>query len=252
MDEELARPLVITGYSPNRCGISQAVPEVVNHIRKWDRFIPQEIINKAVDNYYELNQLYHATKNNVYDISPKTKSVKGTRQQKLIFYCIFKAYDDLGQTVDPYYIANLIDMNPLDTTQAFTECCPNGNFWIDPKKFVKFYLIRIQEILDDMGKCIKIDQEKIYKEVEEIINQCHSTQYGDNTLNNTPSGKIAIVAIYFYLTKFSNIPALNDISIFEEAGYLSGACIRSYLEIIEKCYNSRDEIMPNKQISVYW
>lgn len=251
-EEESVSQLVNSGYSANRSMVTQAIPEVVNHIKNFERVIPSEVINRAIEIYYSLNFTYHSTKNNLYGRGTKTKSVKGNRQKKLIFFCIFKAYDDLDQTVDPYYVANLVEMNQLDTNQAFNECCPNGKFTITPDRFINFYLDRIQEIIDEAGVGIKLDQKEIYDNVKNIIETCQNTQFGKNTLNNIPSGKIAIVSIYFYLTRFCSIPQLTDIAIFEEAGYLSGACIRNYLETIEKCYNSRGEAPSIKRISTYW
>lgn len=80
-----------------------------------DRSIMNDLekLNLPEDVKLEAERIFHR-------LSTSTK--RGKRRKKLLFYCIFNAYNMLGQPQDPKFIAELVDISPTEMTKAFSMC----------------------------------------------------------------------------------------------------------------------------------
>lgn len=74
-----------------------------------------------------------------------TNTKRGRRRKKLLFYCIFNAYNQIGQPQDPKFIAELVGISHTEMTKAFSMCSelqtnykPNTTFH-SPLEFVEQY-----------------------------------------------------------------------------------------------------------------
>ena len=52
----------------------------------------------------------------------ETNTKRGRRRKKLLFYCIFNAYKELGHPQDPKLIAELVGISATEMTKAFSMC----------------------------------------------------------------------------------------------------------------------------------
>lgn len=220
--------LVMSGYSPYGTITSSTQPEIVNTIQQLP--LENEVILKAIEVFYEIgirgNQEY----------APRTKSVKGSRKTKCIFYCIFMAYKNLGFPVDPSYAADAIGLPRNEIEQAFNEYSPSGAMLIAPEDLLRFYILRINTIVAHQG--IQFDINTLEIQAKRIIDICRSTTAGKEWVENTAAKIVAIVSLYFYMNDIRGSEIGQNIQIFEHACYLSWACIRRYHEQITKYYNS--------------
>lgn len=231
--------LVMSGYSPYGTITSTTQPEIVNTIQQLP--LENEVILKAIEVFYEIgirgNQEY----------APRTKSVKGSRKTKCIFYCIFMAYKNLGCPVDPSYAADAIGLPRNEIEQAFNEYSPSGAMLIKPEELLRFYILRINTIVSYHG--IKFDVDTLESQAKRIITICRSTVAGKEWVDNTAAKIVAIVSLYFYMNDIRGSEIGRNIQIFEHACYLSWACIRRYHEQITKYYNAeKNDNRPHQQV----
>jgi len=201
---------------------SVAQPEIVNALQKVQ--VENEVITKAIEIFYRIQGVK----------TGRTKAVKGGRKIRLIFYCIFMAYNELGRPVDPSYAADLVTLARNEIEQAFNEYSPTGAMIIRPEKMVPFYINRINALNQDGTT---FDVGVVNQEVEKVINICRSTKAGQEWIQNTAAKTVAIVALYFYMNDIRGLGIGQNIRLFEQACYLSWACIRRYHEQIVKYYN---------------
>lgn len=210
-------------YSSNHAVVSVAQPEIVTSMQQLH--LPTEVVSKSIEIFYRVHGLRNS----------KTKAVKGSRKVRLIFYCIFMAYNELSNPVDPSYAADLVNLPRNEIDQAFNEYSPTGPTIIAPESMVRFYINRINS-LNRNGNYY--DVQVINEEVRKIIQICRSTKAGQEWVENTSAKIVAIVALYFYLNDRKNLEIGQNIRLFEQACYLSWACIRRYHDQIIKYYNS--------------
>jgi len=220
--------MVMNGYSPFGTVSAQTQPEIVNSIRQLN--LEHEVISKAIEVFYEIG--IRGTSNYM----PRTKSVKGSRKFKCMFYCVFMAYNKLGFPVDPSYAADLIGLPRNEIDQSFNEYSPSGAMMINPESLLPFYIQRINTLVASCG--VQYNFEVLERESRKIIEICRSTSSGKEWVQNTAARVVAIVALYFYLNDIRNLEIGQSIQIFEQACYLSWACIRRYHEQITKHYNA--------------
>src|SRR4051794_4465357 len=93
-------PLVRGGFSPFSTLTVEAEPKIVTAIRRLS--LPQEVMGRAIEIFYRIYNGQNGPK--------KIKSIKGTRETCLIFYCVFMSYNELQNPVDPIYAANLVSL----------------------------------------------------------------------------------------------------------------------------------------------
>jgi hypothetical protein len=225
---ESKEKLVMNGYSPFGTLSTTAQPEIVNAIQQLP--LENEVVSKAIEVFYEIG----IRENHGY--APRTKSVKGSRKIKCIFYCIFMAYNQLECPVDPSYAADLIGLPRNEIEQAFNEYSPSGAMLIKPEQLLRFYIQRINNLVSKYG--IQYNLEALEKESKRIIDVCRSTTAGKEWVENTAAKIVAIVSLYFYLNDIRGLEIGQNIQIFEHACYLSWACIRRYHEQITRYYNA--------------
>lgn len=80
----------------------------------------------------------------------KTSTKRGRRRKKLLFYCIFNAYNLLGKPQDPKIIAELVGISPTEITKSFSMCSESQTKYRPPTVFhspVDF----IPQYLKDVG-----------------------------------------------------------------------------------------------------
>lgn len=236
--------LIMTGYSPNTTLTTTTQPEIVNVIQQLS--IEIEVINKALDIYYQINNIKINVSRTlqVTDVVCKNKSVKGTRKLRLLFYCVFMAYNKIDRPVDPCYVADIVHLNRKEIEQALNEYSPSGLVLIEPEKMVRFYIKRINEYLCQQG--IYYNNEVVEQGVRDVIKICRSNPMGKEWIENTSAKIVAVTALYFYLNDIKGFDISKDINLFEQACYLSTACIRRYYEQISKYYNYDPDIVRSK------
>jgi len=228
--ESSSNTITMSGYNPCATIVNNSQPEIVTTIRQLQ--IEVEIISKAIENFYSINSMKIND-----EIYKRVKSVKGSRKIRLIFYCVFMAYNELECPVDPAYVADIVKMPRKEMEQALGEYSPSGTTIIEPEKMIVFYIRRINAMFASLG--IKYDEVVVDRDVRRIIEVCKITPIGKEWVQNTAAKHVAIAAIYFYMTDIKGFDMIaKNINIFEKACYLSWACIRRYHDQIAKYYNS--------------
>lgn len=206
--------LCMSEYSEYTNIQSTVQPEVVSAIQQLE--LETQVVSKAVQIYYSVDQ------------SPtrwsKTKSIKGTRKLRLIFYCVFIAYKELDHPVDPYHVADKVGLPRGEIDQAFSEYAPPGAIIIEPEKMVRFYAKRLGDLLSR-------NADELERGAHNVIQVCKSTDAGREWVTNTPAKIVAITAIYHYLCSQNTT---RNLKAFEKACYLSSACIRRHHEQVAK------------------
>jgi len=226
--------IVMNGYNGFTTLTSTTQPEIVTIIQQLG--IELEVIAKAVEIFYKINSMkINDSRGTSIDISRRTKSVKGSRKIRLTFYCVFMAYSELGFPVDPSFAADIVGLPYNEIEQAFSEYAPPGVLSIEPEKMVRFYIKRINTIIAHSG--INYNVDTVNKEVERIIEICRSTPVGKEWIQNTAAKIVAIASLYFYMNDLKGYNISKETTIFEQACYLSWACIRRYHEQVAKYYN---------------
>lgn len=234
MADTPSNQLVMGGYNPFSSVTTVTQPEIVNTIQQLP--LENEVILSAIEVFYEIGI------RGKQEYAPRTKSVKGSRKIKCIFYCIFMAYNKLGFPVDPSYAADIIGLPRNEIEQAFNEYSPSGAMLIKPEQLLRFYIMRINTIV--ACHCIQYDVDTLEYQAKRIIQVCRSTVAGKEWIENTAAKIVAIVSLYFYMNDIRGFEIGQNIQIFEQACYLSWACIRRYHEQITKYYNADQEDKP--------
>lgn len=229
---EVTDPLFMGGYSLYGSLSATAQPEIVNALQQLQ--IETEVMTKAIEVFYRIGST-PTEKPSVVRYVPRTKSVKGSRKFRCMFYCVFMAYKELGYPVDPAYAAEIVRLPRNEIEQAFNEYCPPGPMLVAPEKLLRFYIKRINHFISPYG--IEYNTELLEHEAVKVINVCRSTEVGREWIQNTAAKIVSIVALYFYMNDIKGYEIAQNIPIFEQACYLSWACIRRYHEQIVKYYN---------------
>lgn len=239
--EKSSNKIVMGGYNAYSTFTSTTQPGIVTSIQKFE--IEVEVIARAVEIFYRINKLkINDNRGGSMEVPKRNKSVKGSRKIRLIFYCIFMAYSELEIPVDPAYAADIVHLPRREIEQALNEFGPSGTTLIEPEKLIKFYIKRINDLIVSTG--ISYNVELIDKEVRRVIEVCKSTPAGKEWIQNTAAKLVAIAALYFYMNDIKGFETVRDVNIFEQACYLSWACIRRYHGEVIKYYNYD----PNEQI----
>lgn len=242
--EKSSNVIVMGGYNAYSTVISTTQPEIVTTIQQLQ--IETEIISKAIDIYYRINSMkMNDNRGNSVGVFQRSKSIKGSRKIRLIFYCVFMSYNELGCPVDPAYAADIVKLPRKEMEQALTEYAPSGTTIIEPEKMIMFYIRRINLLVSQLGISYNIDI--IDQEVRRIIEVCRISPIGKEWIENTAAKHVAVAALYFYMNDIKGFDTISkNIYIFENACYLSWACIRRYHDQITKYYNFdiTDQIAP--------
>jgi hypothetical protein len=251
--EKSSNTIVMGSYNAYSTVVSTTQPEIVTAIQQLqEQKIEIEIISKAIDIYYRLNSIkINDNQGNSVEVFRKNKSVKGSRKIRLIFYCIFMAYNELGIPVDPTYVADIVKLPRKETEQALAEYSPSGTTIIEPEKMIMFYIRRINMIVSQLG--ITYNEEIVNQDVKRIIEVCKTTPIGKEWIENTAAKHVAVAALYFYMNDIKGIDIISkNICIFESACYSSWACIRRYHGLIAGYYNSdvSDQKIVRPKISI--
>lgn len=218
--------LSLTGFSPYTTPTLNARPEIINEIQNFP--IEIEVTSKAIEIYYET-----VNKNKNSSNRPIMRSYKETRKARLIFYCIFIAYRDVGYPVDPCYVAEVVNLPINKINRAISEYAPPGTILIEPEKMIRFYIVRINQLLSTTN--IHYNEDLVIAGAQKVLSECKSTDIGKEWIQNTTAKSVAIASLYFYMNDIRGI-RINQ-NIIEKACYLSWACIRRHHEQVAKYYN---------------
>lgn len=225
--------LIMSGYSANTSLVSNSQPEIVLTLQQLE--LPMEIITHAIDIYYVIQQNKTKQKRNNEQI-PTPRAVKGSRKIRLMFYCVFMAYREVGYPVDPCYAAEKVGLGNNEIDHALAEYSISGVTLLRPEELITFYLDRINEALEEKG--IRFDPQVFGKGIREVLDSCRSTPAGKQWLENRAAKNVAIAALYFYLNDIKNTEVSKYITTIEKVCYLTRACIRRYYEEVAKYYNN--------------
>lgn len=204
---------------------SSSKPEIINTFSSLQGLFDPPVVRKAIEIYYELNHQIN------------TKSIKGTRKACLVFYCFFVALDRLGETSDPCYVADLVNLPRNKIERAFAEFSPSGLNIYNPLSLVKFYIKRYNEALKSAALGFQIDQRCVEKGVVEIIERCRESRMGREWIENSSAKIVAIASIHFYLEEIKGMDMNTTNDLFVDACYLSLPCIKRYHDSVSKYYN---------------
>lgn len=231
--------LVFSGYSPSGSLTQPGQSEIVNQICQLKDVEP-EVVNRAIQIYHDTMRRIQTSEasSTVAQKPARMRSIKGSRKNQLIFYCVFMAYIDLNAALDPCRVAEIIHISSSDIDQALSEFLPPGANLIEPEKFVSFYVRTVNELIEDSGQSLA---PIVVEKVCEVIKICRSTRGGQEWILNTSSKIVAITALYFYLNDIMGSSISRDTSLFERASHMSWACIRRYHREIATYYNYSDE-----------
>jgi len=213
--------IALTGYSPYGISLPVTQPEIIRSLQALQ--IEPDVISRGCAVFYRLNN------------DSKIKSIKGRRKQRMMFFCLLIAYNELDYPVDPCYAADLVTLPRTEIEKTMNECSPSEMIVFDPIKMIKFYMHRFNILLSTTG--VQYDSVTVIKEVTEVIEVCKKTQSGREWIQNTAAKIVAVTALYFYLNDIKNFDISKHSKFFEEACYLSSACIRRYHPEIIRYYN---------------
>ena len=146
--------LSVSGYSAYGTASTQAPPQIVITIQQMAG-LENEVKMEAINLYYQMRERLSLGGSSGAG-GAKVKSVKGKRQLKIIFYCIFIAYAKLGNYVDAQHVCKLIGMDPSEVRGALTDYTPPGVTSIDPEKCVKYYIQRLNALLREKAQNFRI------------------------------------------------------------------------------------------------
>lgn len=237
--------LTMSGFSPYTTPTPTTQPEIISTIQNLP--IELEVTNKAIEIYYETTNI-SKFKNRKKTIGNRSsvRSYKGIRRTRLLFYCVFKAYEVVGFPVDPCYVAEIVRLPINEIDQAIGEYAPSGIFLIEPEKMIRFYIARINESLSSSN--IHYNEDIVIAGTRKVLAECRSTNIGKEWIQNTTAKSVAIAALYFYMNDIRGI-SINQ-TIIEKACYLSWACIRRHHEQVAKYYNCSQT--DHKQPELSW
>jgi len=214
--------LSINNYNQYGTPVVKHQPDIVKTIQGLD--LPVDIIGKAIEIFYEISN------------TRTVKSFKNDRKLRLIFYCIFMGYYELGHMVDPYYVTNLINMSKNRIDKALFEYSDEGVILFNPEDLVEFFINQFNQVI--VHHKIYYDVQEVVIGVKEILKVCRSTESGKEWIENSSVRSVTISTLYFYLTDILGINMKNQITLFEKACNLSYACIRRYCEQVSMYYNN--------------
>jgi len=239
--EESESMLTMGGFNPYVTPTLNSQPEIVNNIQTLP--LETEIIGKAVEIYYQtMAERVSRRKKDEHIV----KSFKGIKKARMIFYCVFRAYLEMGYPVDPCYAAEIVRLPMNEIDQALNEFIPPGILLIEPEKMVRFYIDRINKLSVPLN--IEYNSEAVIAGTQKVLQECRSTNTGREWIQNTTAKSVAIAALYFYLNDIQGYSL--DQGIIERACYLSWACIRRHHEQIAKYYNYSQE--DEEELKVRW
>ena len=235
---------VMSGYSAYGSIAATNQPEIINTLQQLP--IETEVVTKAIEVFYEIGALRAGESplpsgKQSTRYTPRTKSVKGSRKFRCMFYCIFMAYSKLHYPVDPAYAADIVGLPRNEIEQAFTEYSPSGAMLMAPEDLLRFYIKRINLLLAPTG--VQYNESLLEREARKVIQVCKSTHIGREWVQNTAAKVVAIVSLYFYMNDIKGLEIAQNIQVIEQACYLSWACIRRYHEQIVKYYNADTSIV---------
>ena len=218
--------IITDGFSAHGSPVQVVQPEIINALQLLP--VAPEVISRASAIFYQLNR------------QSKLKSIKGSRKVRTMFACISLAFNELGVPVDPNYAADLVHLDRTNIEQALNECFPASKIIYDPILMIRFYIYSLNESLSLVG--IRYDENAVITEVTKVIQICKSTKSGEEWVQNNAGKIVAITALYFYLNDLKRYDISKYLALFEQACYLSWACIRRYHAEISRYYNMEEGI----------
>lgn len=229
MDSDIQEQrLSIGGY--NQCVsmiLLNVIPQIVILLQNRQD-IADEIKTEAIQVYYQISQLRPDC---------KLKSVKGKRQLKIIFYCLFNAYINVDCYIDPIELAEKLNMKKTDINKSLSSYTPRGSTIIPPEKCIKYYLYRLNELLKQNNlKEYSIDE--CVEGTITIIKLCRNSKLGHEWITDIASKTAAIICLYFYLNDIVCEGICKHTDLYGKACFVSFAGIRKNYEIVSKLCHS--------------
>lgn len=203
------------------------IPQTVLAIQQLPN-IADEIKTEAIQVYYQISQ---------FRPECKLKSVKGKKQLKIIFYCIFNAHINLDCYIDPIGLSYLLKLKKTVINKALSSYTPRGVTIIPPEKCISYYLHRLNELLKEK-KLKEYPIEECVDGTIIIIQLCKNSQLGDDWITDVASKTVAIICLYFYLNDIVNEGISKYTELYGRACFVSFAGIRKYYDIVRNLCNS--------------
>ena len=233
MESDDEEKISLTGYNVYGSAVTVAVPEIVLALQALN--VEPQVASKACEIFHRSNA----------DL--RLKSIKGSRKTRRMFFCVLLAYKELNFPVDPSYAADIVGLARTDIERAMNECAHSEVVLMEPISMLAFYIHRLNALSSVVGICYDVNT--MISEITKVINTCKETVGGKEWVDNTAGKIVAITSIYFYLNDIKCYDV--NMAIFEEACYLSWACIRRYHEQIIKYYNSEQQVgTPERYLSL--
>lgn len=196
--------------------------------------IPPEVI-QAIQNNIDFPQRIKLEAMSIADRVIKEenrKILKGTRKFSVIFYSFYMAYYNLGEPVDPDWLAKKIGASKKAIREAFREYLPSGDFTVDPRKAIKFYLRFFLENVDTRMK-----ETAFMSHIDDIFNTISQIPQGVIYLEDTEVKKVCIGIIDYIIQTFydlaDELPASKVAKAFNE----TPQNISAWRKSISKLYN---------------
>jgi len=199
-------------------------PMTISQLKSY-RFLPADIINRAIDNYYLIsNTTFGESK---LTLTPKI--LEGKRRNRRIYICFFKALNDAGVPVDPNYLASLLKINNKNITTAFKET-PIA-ILVEPEKLLPFYLHQIDRS-DELNLCL------------EWLASLRTYPKGQECIDNIPVKNICIGIILCALN--INRKVMTDIAAkwFSAVPYMS-----QQQKLLTDCFQADIE---HRELQYWW
>lgn len=126
--------------------------------------------------------------------------VKRQKKNEILFYCVYRAYQDLQIPVDPQQLSQIFNIDKRKIAKCFSrqlEIDSSQNN-LDTKHFISYYLKRLNDI-------VNVCQNDIFKIIE-IYNFCVDND--DDFSDNKPQ-IISKALIYYYYRYYLDNQQLN-------------------------------------------
>lgn len=210
--------LCLNGYYANGNIKNTIEPDSVSQIRSYSSLLPKQILDTAVEIYYQIDRT-EVGKETKLRITPKI--LKGGKKQRRIYICLYLSLVNHNMSVDPNYVAKMINMKESFISKAFNE--NPVQVCIKPDNMFNFYLIQIDR-LDLRAHCLT------------ILERLRSCQLGRELIDNYSVKGIVTGIINQIL--MPNCKGMQELS---KRWFASTACLKRYQTEVRNCLQPQEQ-----------
>jgi len=120
----------------------------------------------------------------------KLATKRGKRRRKVIFFCMFQAYQALGRPCDPKKLANVVGINPNEISKAFSLCSP-----LETGYYPSFQQLNFVDFIPTYYHLTGLSESNL----EDVIELGQSLSTKDTTLLDELPQIVAVSTLLYYM-----------------------------------------------------